>query len=100
MSDMKRDTETAQSACECYVNAAEIKQGRWQEDPKECLRNCKAQFLRNTLDGWTETERWPVGCGSLNRGAWAREFWALYWCDMTFCGVGIDLKGPEGQDRE
>jgi hypothetical protein len=103
MPGIRRDSETAGgAACECYVNAAEIQQGRWQEDPSECLRHCKAQFLRRTLDGWTETaeDHWVDGCKSLNRGKAAQEFWSLYWCDSTFCGVGIDPARGLGQDRE
>lgn len=99
MKETKRSFEGSGSVCECYVNTAEIKQGRWQEDPSECLRNCKAQFLRNVLQGWGENERWVDGCGNLNRGV-VHEFWSLYWCDLTFCGVGIDRAGGPGQDRE
>ncbi len=93
----RRDTD---SACECYVNAAEIQQGRWQEDPSVCLRNCKAQFLRSVVKGWGEDVGWPDGCGKLNKGVAVHEFWSLYWCDSTFCGVGINQTGGLGQDRE
>ncbi|KAK4034707.1 hypothetical protein C8A01DRAFT_48956 [Parachaetomium inaequale] len=98
MEEMRRDAETVGNACECYVKTAEIKQGRLQEDPGECLRNCKAQFLRSVLNGWQENEGWVEGCGSLNRGVAVQEFWSLYWCDSTFCGVGIDQGGGLGQD--
>jgi hypothetical protein len=91
---------TAGGACECYVNTAEIKQGSWQEDPSQCLRNCKTQFLRSVLEGWGEDVGWLEGCRSLNRSAPVREFWSLYWCDSTFCGVGIAPSGGLGQDRE
>ncbi|KAK4120907.1 hypothetical protein N657DRAFT_692790 [Parathielavia appendiculata] len=98
MEEIRRIAETAGSACECYINPAEIKQGSWQEDPSHCLRNCKAQFLRGVLQGWEEDLGWIEGCRSLNRSVPVREFWSLYWCDSIFCGVGIDPTGPLGQD--
>ncbi|KAK4157678.1 hypothetical protein C8A00DRAFT_39959 [Chaetomidium leptoderma] len=95
----RRDAETAGStSCGCYVNTAEIKQGAWQKDPSQCLRNCKVQFLRSVSNGWGESEGWADGCGHLNRGVALQEFWPLYWCDSTFCGVGIDRGGGLGQD--
>jgi len=100
MEEIRRDTETADSTCECYVNAAEIKQGSWQEDPKVCLLNCKAQFMRSVVHGWKEDVGWDDGCRKLNKGVAVHEFWSLYWCDSTFCGVGIDQKKGLGQDRE
>ncbi|KAH6851082.1 hypothetical protein B0I37DRAFT_404768 [Chaetomium sp. MPI-CAGE-AT-0009] len=98
MEDVTRDAETASSACQCYINTVEIKQGRWQEDPSECLRNCKAQFLGTVVKGWQENDGWVEGCGSLNRNVPVKEFWSLYWCDLTFCGVGINRAGGLGQD--
>ncbi|AEO61506.1 hypothetical protein MYCTH_2113417 [Thermothelomyces thermophilus ATCC 42464] len=83
--------------CPCYVNAAEIQQAK-QSDAHECLANCRAQFLRGVLNGWEGSNGWAEGCGSLNRGVAAQEFWSLYWCDSTFCGVAIDLDGGLGQD--
>lgn len=100
MKEIRRDTETADGACECYVNSTEIKQGRWQEDPKVCLLNCKAQFLRSVARGWKEDVGWDDGCRKLNKGVAVHEFWSLYWCDSTFCGVGIDQAKGLGQDRE
>src|SRR5689334_6827294 len=101
MNEIRRDAETAGSAsCECYVNTAEIKQGAWQEDPSQCLRNCKSQFLRSVSKGWGESEGWVGGCGRLNRGVALQKFWPLYWCDSAFCGVGINQGGGLGQDRE
>ncbi|KAK4242183.1 hypothetical protein C8A03DRAFT_40457 [Achaetomium macrosporum] len=91
---------TADSICECYINTAEIKRGRWQEDPSECLRNCKEHFLRSVLQSWGESSGWVDGCRILNRAAPARDFWSLYWCDSTFCGVGISQTGGLGQDRD
>ncbi|KAL2131906.1 hypothetical protein VTI74DRAFT_4462 [Chaetomium olivicolor] len=102
MERARREGETAGNAhgsgCECYFNTAEIKQGQWQEDPSTCLRNCKVQFLRSALKGWDETSGWSDGCRSLNGTVSVREFWSLYWCDSTFCGVGIDPKGGLWQD--
>ncbi|KAK3297811.1 uncharacterized protein B0H64DRAFT_393130 [Chaetomium fimeti] len=100
MKNLIKNAETASSACECYVNTAEIMQGRWQEDPSECLRNCKVQFLRTMANGWQENEGWVEGCGSLEQGVPVQAFWSLYWCDSTFCGVGINQEGGLGQDRE
>ncbi|KAL2175376.1 uncharacterized protein P884DRAFT_293784 [Thermothelomyces heterothallicus CBS 202.75] len=83
--------------CPCYVNAAEIQQAK-QSDVQECLANCRAQFQRGVLNGWEGSNGWAEGCGGLNRGVAAQEFWSLYWCDSTFCGVAVDLDGGLGQD--
>lgn len=100
MDNIRRDVETVSSACECHINTAEIKKGSWQEDPGECLHNCKEQFLQAVAKGWHGDEGWVEGCGSLNRGVPVREFWSLYWCDSVFCGVGINQTGGLRQDRE
>lgn len=100
METIRRDVETASHACECYINTAEIMKGRWQEDPGECLRNCKAQFLRTVAKGWQGNNGWVEGCGVLNRNVPLQDFWSLYWCDSVFCGVGINQTGGLGQDRE
>lgn len=96
---------SAQSAggdkrCECYINTADIRQDEWQKNPRECLRSCKAQFLRSVSETWEEENGWIDGCRTLNNGLPRQEFWALYWCDSRFCGVGIDPTGGLGQDRE
>ena len=100
MKNMRRDVENASSTCECYINTAEIKKGSWQEDPGECLHNCKAQFLRKVMKGWQDNKGWVEGCKSLDRRVPVQEFWSLYWCDSVFCGVGINQTGGLGQDRE
>ncbi|KAK3896584.1 hypothetical protein C8A05DRAFT_39872, partial [Staphylotrichum tortipilum] len=87
----------------CFVDAAAVEQGRWREDASECLRNCRAQFLRGVDSGWTDGAGWAGGCKRLNdnRGnATAAQvtFWPLYWCDVVFCGVGVDRGGGLGQD--
>ncbi|KAJ4306785.1 hypothetical protein N0V88_000152 [Collariella sp. IMI 366227] len=95
----RRDADLASSGCECYFNTAEIKQGAWQEDPSVCLRNCRAQFMRSALKGWDDASGWDAGCKSLNSSVPVHDFWSLYWCDSTFCGVGIDQNGGLWQDQ-
>ncbi|KAK4101102.1 hypothetical protein N658DRAFT_559257 [Parathielavia hyrcaniae] len=99
MDGTRRVAGTAGTDCECYINTAEIKQGSWQEDPSHCLRNCKTQFLRSVLNGWEDDVGWAEGCRRLNRSVPLDEFWPLYWCDSTFCGVWIDPAGGLQQDR-
>ncbi|KAL2195958.1 hypothetical protein P885DRAFT_10754, partial [Corynascus similis CBS 632.67] len=89
---------TDNAACQCYVNTAEIQKGGRPEDPRECLTNCRAQFMRSVLEGWDVSNGWAEGCASLNRGVEVQEFWSLYWCDSTFCGVAINQEGGLGQD--
>ncbi|KAL1839818.1 hypothetical protein VTJ49DRAFT_1097 [Mycothermus thermophilus] len=87
---------TSSNTCDgCYVNPAEIRQQPW--DPRVCIEDCRAQFLRTAYPGWTETEGWREGCGSLDRGTALSEFWQLYWCDSVFCGVA-NSQGGLGQD--
>ncbi|KAL2160160.1 hypothetical protein VTH06DRAFT_1815 [Thermothelomyces fergusii] len=80
--------------CQCYVDATEIQQG----DGPECLNTCRAQFFQRVLEGSGVGGEWAEWCGSLDRGVAAQEFWSLYWCDSTFCGVAIDPDGGPGQD--
>jgi hypothetical protein len=56
--------------------------------------------MRGVLGGWQEGPGWVDGCRSLNTAMPIHDFWSLYWCDSTFCGVGIDQAGGVGQDRE
>lgn len=100
MERRKAGGSASESACECAINAAEIKQGAWQEDPIACLRNCKVQFLGGLMRGWSESSGWVDGCSNLNGTVPVVEFWTLYWCDSAFCGVGINQGGGNGQDRE
>ncbi|KAK4245338.1 hypothetical protein C7999DRAFT_43147 [Corynascus novoguineensis] len=96
---MRREAKTTDNAaCQCYVNTTEIQKGRGPEDPRECLTNCKAQFMKSVLEGWDVSNGWADGCASLNRGVKVQEFWSLYWCDSTFCGVAINQEGGLGQD--
>ncbi|SPQ20387.1 fd66ef94-53d1-4f89-af9b-9ddec5a867fd [Thermothielavioides terrestris] len=92
-----RDT-SAGNACQCYFNPAEIKQQQWQLDPSQCLHSCKGQFLQSVLKGWGDHSGWVEGCKYLNTSLPVRKFWSLYWCDSTFCGVGINQTGGLGQD--
>ncbi|GAB1313454.1 hypothetical protein MFIFM68171_03664 [Madurella fahalii] len=89
---------TVTSDCRCYFDTADIKQGRWREEPALCIQRCRAQFLQSLSSDWEEHSGWPNGCRSLNRAMSIREFWSLYWCDSTFCGVGINRTGGVGQD--
>lgn len=90
----------ATDSCQCYINTAEIRRDDGLKDPIECLRRCKAQFLGSALESWGDSSGWDDGCRELNGSVPVRDFWALYWCDSTFCGVGINQAGGLGQDRE
>lgn len=94
------EPSTVDGGCGCHYDTTEIKQGRWNEEPYLCIQRCKAQFLRSVLAEWTENSGWVDGCRTLNGTAPVREFWSVYWCDSTFCGVGINQTGGLGQDRE
>ncbi|KAK3986626.1 hypothetical protein QBC44DRAFT_311155 [Cladorrhinum sp. PSN332] len=92
--------------CQCYFNSSEIKKGRWQQDKKVCLQNCRTEFLKWVMPGWDDNSRWIEGCGSLLADNTTTppfktedKFWNLYWCDSTFCGVAINPSGGLGQDR-
>jgi hypothetical protein len=93
-------TRATDTAGECYINAADIRGDRGQADAIQCLRRCKAQFLGSALKEWDETSGWDEGCRELNGSVPVRDFWSLYWCDSTFCGVSINQTGGLGQDRE
>ncbi|KAL2155429.1 hypothetical protein VTH82DRAFT_171 [Thermothelomyces myriococcoides] len=68
------------------------------DNAQECLAICRAQFQQEMLKEWEGSNGWAEGCGILNRGTAAQEFWSLYWCDSTFCGVAINPDGGLGQD--
>lgn len=91
---------TDETECQCYINAADIRQGQEQVDPIVCTQRCKLQFLGIVSTGWVESSGWEEGCRALNESEPIREFWSLYWCDETFCGVRINQTGGLGQDRE
>ncbi|KAK4228915.1 hypothetical protein QBC38DRAFT_131567 [Podospora fimiseda] len=91
--------------CQCYFNSAEIKKGRWQEDKKVCLQNCRTQFLSRISPDWNDNSGWIEGCVSLHADNSTSfpykaepRFLNLYWCDSTFCGVAINPSGGLGQD--
>lgn len=94
------DTDTTDNSCQCYINAVEIEQGQWKEDPSQCLQSCRTQFLQTVQKEWKDNSGWFEGCKTLNSGVPIREFWSLYWCDSTFCGVAINQTDGLGQDRE
>ncbi|KAL2265306.1 hypothetical protein VTJ83DRAFT_6406 [Remersonia thermophila] len=89
------DTASSDSCGGCYFNPAEIQQQPW--DPRACIQDCRAQFLREAYSEWTETSGWKEGCASLDQGTAASELWQLYWCDRVFCGVA-NSQGGLGQD--
>lgn len=99
-------------SCGCLFNVTEIQEhGGWQggggggaasdKYPQiiagECLQNCHSQFLGSVAPEWN-TSLAPA-CEALTSAS-ASALWPLYWCDSTFCGVGIDETGGLQQDRE
>jgi len=88
------------NGCDCYVDGDEVRAAVEQDFPKQCLQNCRAQFLRSTLPEWTDEGDWETGCKLLTGDKEKESFWSLYWCDMQFCGVAISQTGGFQQDRE
>ena len=97
--------------CDCFFNTTEVKQnGGWETDGnnkmaapddearKRCIQNCKEQYLKTVSADYGET--FSGVCDKLTTKGPNPNLWPLYWCDSTYCGVGIDPQGPEGQDRE
>ncbi|KAK1754733.1 hypothetical protein QBC47DRAFT_225233 [Echria macrotheca] len=86
------------SDCECYVQADEVRAAAQQGNPKPCLEVCRNQFLQAVSPNWTEDSGWTTGCQNLTSAAPTTQFWSLYWCDSTFCGVAINQTGGLEQD--
>ncbi|KAK3386900.1 hypothetical protein B0H63DRAFT_558501 [Podospora didyma] len=84
--------------CPCYVDAAALMSRVRQGDTRQCLQVCKSIFLQSVSTDWTETHGWKEGCQNLTSKAALYEFWQLYWCDSTFCGVAISPTGGLEQD--
>lgn len=82
--------------------AALVKQGL--ANPPACLEACTATVMRRLLASSAGTHY----CGGMTAGICSAlqtsipktELWELYWCDLTYCGVGIDRRKGLGQDRE
>ncbi|KAH6620835.1 hypothetical protein B0J18DRAFT_466468 [Chaetomium sp. MPI-SDFR-AT-0129] len=101
---------TTTTTCECHINTTALRSqppSVWRNNPAACLDQCRTQFLGGLLTAWGEESSsttsgngngWEQGCGSLNKGVDVREFWTLYWCDATFCGVAIE-EGVANVDR-
>jgi len=96
--------------CDCFFNKTEVKEnGGWEKDddsslashshdPIRCLQNCKTQFLEIVSANYSKT--FSTVCTKLTTKGPSQDLWRLYWCDSTYCGVGIDQQVPAGQDRE
>lgn len=96
--------------CDCFFNKTEVMEnGGWEEndesgmaapgkDPIKCEAYCKTRFLETVSADYTET--FSSVCAKLSTGGPNQDLWPLYWCDSTYCGVGIDQQVPGGQDRE
>jgi len=74
-------------------------------DRKSCFLSCAVQFLGSLKVEPVEDS--PDGnptikaCDKLRGGIATEQFWPLYWCDMKYCGLGINGVGDElGNDRE
>jgi hypothetical protein len=92
------------NGCKCYVDREDMRAAMQVDFPKQCLQDCKRQFLQSVRAKWTEEAGWPEGCQDLTSksaaASAAMRFWSLYWCDMEFCGVAINQTGGLEQDRE
>jgi hypothetical protein len=94
--------------CDCFFNKTEVKKnGGWEQgeannlaahEPIRCQANCRTQFLEIVSADYTET--FSNVCTELSTKGPNQYLWLLYWCDSTYCGVGIDQETEEGQDRE
>jgi hypothetical protein len=96
--------------CDCFFNKTEAKQnGGWEneddsnmaalyKDPIRCEEYCKTRFLETVSADYNET--FSSVCTKLTTKGPNQDLWPLYWCDSTYCGVGIDQEVPGGQDRE
>ncbi|KAK4452486.1 hypothetical protein QBC34DRAFT_37048 [Podospora aff. communis PSN243] len=101
------------SSCDCYVDGEEMAAAVQIEFPRNCLEQCRSQFMESVVGNWTGTGRdkdmtgWQGGCSALTSenpddvqetNVKAEWFWRLYWCDMRFCGVAIHQDGGLEQD--
>lgn len=74
-------------------------------DRKSCFLSCATQFLENLKVSPASNN--PDGnlmvqaCDKLKGGISTEQFWPLYWCDINYCGLGINRAGNIlGIDRE
>lgn len=100
--------------CDCFFNKTEATEnGGWVDnddddddsnmaatdrDPIRCEEYCKTHFLETVSADYSET--FSSVCTKLTTEGPNQDLWPLYWCDSTYCGVGIDQEVPWGQDRE
>ncbi|KLU92016.1 hypothetical protein MAPG_10963, partial [Magnaporthiopsis poae ATCC 64411] len=72
------------------------------DGPAGVPRGLTATVMRRLLASSTGT-RYCGGmtagiCSTLQTSIPKTELWELYWCDLTYCGVGIDRRKGLGQD--
>jgi hypothetical protein len=66
--------------------------------PILCFTSCKNRFMSSL--GLGRNPELSDVCTKLANASSVRDFWALYCCDMTFCGLQLDVMGPKGKDRK
>lgn len=115
---LRRDDDDYDSSCGCHFDPANIAPMSPEGDRKACFMSCMAQFLESILGGsesaggsnpegkasrlmCEELNSTLAGGGDSGGGDDDDRFWPLYWCDMNYCGLGVDqVDGKKGQDRE
>ncbi|KAK3486377.1 hypothetical protein B0T13DRAFT_408095 [Neurospora crassa] len=85
--------------CGCYMEAIEMRGDSPTAEAKQCLQSCRDQFLRTVSIDHETPEGWKYICNDLTTTTPSSRFWALYWCDTTFCGVWINQTGGLQQDH-
>ncbi|KAM7219756.1 hypothetical protein V8F06_004790 [Rhypophila decipiens] len=94
-------------SCTCGFDEDNIARMAPQGDQKPCFGDCMGQFLAPVLPPGSginsEGAASPAMCEAFNGTVSSKndeKFWPLYWCDITYCGLGIERGGPEGAGRK
>ncbi|KAK3314524.1 hypothetical protein B0H66DRAFT_593246 [Apodospora peruviana] len=85
--------------CMCYVDSSQIHPMPAQGSRDPCVQSCKNHFMSTVvMAAFNDVTGWQAACGKLTSDTPTEQFWPLYWCDSTFCGVQVNQTGGLGQD--